>query len=140
MAHFLKVYLLLIPVLFAIDFLWLGVLMPNFYKTELGPLARTVDGALTPVRWAAIMVYLLIPLGIVLFALPHVSTDEMMSTALLWGFLYGIVLYGVYDMTNYSLVKGWPLRMAVVDIVWGGVLCAAGTVIAAILDRRLFPV
>jgi uncharacterized membrane protein len=43
-------------------------------------------------------------------------------------------------MTNYSLVKGWPLRMAVVDIVWGGVLCAAGTVIAALLDRRLFPV
>jgi uncharacterized membrane protein len=114
MAHFLKVYLLLIPVLFAIDFLWLGVAMPNFYKTELGPLARTVDGALTPVRWAAIMVYLLIPLGIVLF--------------------------GVYDMTNYSLVEGWPLRMAIVDILWGGVLCAAGTVIAALLDRRLFPV
>ncbi|MHC4626950.1 MAG: DUF2177 family protein, partial [Planctomycetota bacterium] len=57
------------------------------------------------------------------------------SSALFWGFIYGIVLYGVYDMTNYSLVSKWSLRMSIVDILWGGVINAVVTCAAAFLDR-----
>jgi uncharacterized membrane protein len=133
--HTLKVYAAVLPVFLIIDFLWLGVIMSKFYKDELGVLARISNGALTPVIWAAGIVYLLIPLGIVLFALPKVSPDNMASSALFWGFIYGIVLYGVYDMTNYSLVSKWSLRMSIVDILWGGTINAIVTYVAAILDR-----
>ena len=133
--HTLKVYGAILPVFLAIDFLWLGVIMSKFYKEELGVLARISDGALTPVIWAAAVVYVLIPLGVVLFALPRVSPEHMLSSALFWGFIYGIVLYGVYDMTNYSLVNKWPLRMSLVDIVWGGFINAAVTYVAAVFDR-----
>jgi uncharacterized membrane protein len=135
MLHTLKVYGAVLPVFLAIDFLWLGIIMSKFYKDELGVLARISNGALTPVIWAAGIVYVLIPLGIVLFALPRVSPDHMVSTALLWGFIYGIVLYGVYDMTNYSLVSKWSLRMSIVDILWGGTINAVVTCAAAFFDR-----
>lgn len=135
MLHTLKVYGAVLPIFLAIDFLWLGVIMSGFYKGELGPLARITNGALTPVLWAACIVYILIPLGIVLFALPKVSEDHMLSSALFWGFVYGIILYGVYDMTNYSLVNKWPLRMSLVDIMWGGTINAIITYIAAVFDR-----
>ena len=133
--HMLKVYGAILPVFLAIDFLWLGVVMSKFYKDELGVLARISDGALTPVLWAAAIVYVLIPLGVVLFALPRVSQQHLVSSALFWGFIYGIVLYGVYDMTNYSLVNRWSLRMSIVDIIWGGVINAVVTCAAAFLDR-----
>jgi len=133
--HMLKVYGAILPVFLAIDFLWLGVVMSKFYKDELGVLARVSDGALTPVLWAAAIVYVLIPLGVVLFALPRVSQQHLVSSALFWGFIYGIVLYGVYDMTNYSLVSKWSLRMSIVDILWGGVINAVVTCAAAFLDR-----
>ena len=71
---------------------------------------------MTPHIGAAVVVYLLIPLGIVLFALPRVSPEHLVSSALLWGFLFGIVLYGVYDMTNYSVLAKWPIKLVVVDI------------------------
>lgn len=135
MLHDLKVYGAILPVFLAIDFLWLGVIMSKFYKDELGVLARISNGALTPVLWAAGIVYVLIPLGIVLFALPRVSAEHMVSSALFWGFVYGIVLYGVYDMTNYSLVSKWPLRMTIVDILWGGSINAVVTYVAALFDR-----
>jgi uncharacterized membrane protein len=135
MLHTLKVYGAVLPVFLVIDFLWLGVIMSKFYKDELGVLARISNGSLTPVIWAAGIVYLLIPLGIVLFALPRVSPDNMVSSALFWGFIYGIVLYGVYDMTNYSLVSKWSLRMSIVDIVWGGTINAIVTCVAAFFDR-----
>lgn len=40
-------------------------------------------------------------------------------------------------MTNYSLMRDWPLRVALIDICWGGVLNAIGAGAAACPDRWL---
>lgn len=137
MWHTLKVYVLLLPVLFVLDFLWLGVVASGLYKRELGSFLRLTGDALTPITWAALLVYLAIPLGVVLFALPRVSSGNLVGSALLWGALYGFVLYTVYDMTNYSLIKDWPLKLSVIDICWGVILNASATLAAAYLDRWL---
>jgi len=133
--HMVKVYAAILPIFLAVDFLWLGVVMSKFYKDELGVLARVSNGALTPVLWAAGVVYILIPLGVVLFVLPRVSQEHVVSTALFWGFIFGVVLYGVYDMTNYALVSKWSLRMSIVDIFWGGAINSLITYVAALFDR-----
>jgi uncharacterized membrane protein len=135
MIQTLKVYGAILPIFFTIDYLWLGVFMSKFYKDELGKLARVSNGTLKPELWAAVIVYILIPLGIVLFALPRVTQENPVSTALLWGFIYGVVLYGVYDMTNYALVSKWSLKMSIVDILWGGTINSVVTCIAAVFDR-----
>jgi uncharacterized membrane protein len=44
-------------------------------------------------------------------------------------FLLGICIYGVYETTNYATLKKWPIRMLVVDTLWGGVLFALTTII-----------
>ena len=135
MMHTFQVYIAILPIFLAIDYLWLGIIMSKFYKNELGILARLSNGSLKPVLWAAGIVYILIPLGIVLFALPKVSQGDMVLTSLFWGFVYGVVLYGVYDMTNYSLVKKWSLRLSIVDILWGGIINALVTYAAASFEK-----
>jgi len=137
MWHFTKVYLIILPFLLILDYLWLGRLMTGFYQDQLGVLARRTGNAMTPDLLSAAVVYLLIPLGIVLFALPRVSAEHLIGSSLLWGFLYGIVLYGVYDMTNYSVLALWPMKLAIADILWGGVLNAVVTLAAALVDRWL---
>ena len=137
MWHNLKLYLLVLLVFLAIDLTWLGVLMAKFYKAELGSLARRSGEALAPVWWAALLVYVLIPLGIVLFVLPRVDQAGPLVSALSWGFIYGVILYGVYDLTNYSLLDRWPWRMTRVDLAWGGFICAVTSYIAVLLDRWL---
>ena len=37
-------------------------------------------------------------------------------------FLLGIGVYAVYETTNYALLKNWPLKMVIMDILWGGIL------------------
>ncbi|NTV37711.1 MAG: DUF2177 family protein, partial [Anaerolineales bacterium] len=99
---------------------------------------RCVSGdAMQPIIWAALLVYIAIPAGIVLFALPRVSADNIVGSSLFWGALYGIIVYTIYDMTNYSLLRDWPLRVSLIDICWGGFLNATGTLVAAYLDRWL---
>ena len=77
MLHSIKVYFATLPIFLAIDFFWLGFLMSNFYKTELGTLSRGSSGSYQTVWWAAVIVYICIPLGIILFVLPRVSTSNI---------------------------------------------------------------
>ena len=42
-------------------------------------------------------------------------------------FLLGLVIYGVYEGTNYTIFKKWPLNLAILDTIWGGSLFAITT-------------
>jgi len=133
--HSLKILCCLPFILFALDYLWLGLLAGRLYKNELGSFLRMSGSGLQPVVWAAFLVYIAIPLGIVLFVLPRVSPEKIVTSSLLWGAVFGLVVYTVYDMTNYSMLKDWPLRITLIDICWGCVLCAFGTLAASLLNR-----
>jgi len=126
----LKLYLVAAATLIFLDYVWLGWLMRGFYFRALAPLARSSSDALTPIWWAAIVVYLLIPAAIVLFVLPRVSTGAALS-ALAWGGLFGILAYGIYDFTNYSTLRGWSLSFALTDTLWGGIVCGLTTLVTS---------
>ena len=90
MWHSVKVFLLLPPLLFALDYVWLGVFASDLYKKELGSFLRMSGTSLQPIIWAALAVYVAIPLGIVLFVLPRIAADNLVGSSLLWGAIYGI--------------------------------------------------
>lgn len=126
-----KIFAIILPVLLALDLAWLGVIMKNFYSEQLGDLARRQGSSLAP-RWgAAILVYALIPAGLVLFVRPMLETNASYWKAFAWGALYAFVVYGVYDLTNLAVLDRWTLRLTVADIAWGATLC--GTVSAFML-------
>ncbi|MBL0225064.1 MAG: DUF2177 family protein [Geobacteraceae bacterium] len=137
MLHTFKVYLLCLPFTLLLDYIWLARLMQGFYIKELGPYARVRGTTIIPVYWAAAIVYLLLPLGIVLFALPRVDPEHLTVTSLAWGALFGLVVYGVYDMTNMSTLERWPVRMVWIDICWGCFLCAVTNFFAALASQWL---
>ncbi|WP_136798775.1 MULTISPECIES: DUF2177 family protein [Desulfosediminicola] len=131
----IKTFFLLLPVIFLIDYIWLGKLMGQFYIRELGPLARSSGEGFAPVVWAAVLVYLFIPLGILVFVLPLLPPQGYLLPAIGYGALFGLVLYGVFDMTNYALLANYSLKMALVDIGWGCFLNSAATVAAVVIYR-----
>ena len=127
---------ILTTVVFAVlDFLWLGVFMNGFYKTELGTLARLSGPNFAPVWWAAFAVYGVLVLGLVVFVLPRAEGHP--ARALGFGALLGVVCYGTYDLTAYSVIAGWSLRMTVVDILWGAVICGVSAAVVTVLEPRL---
>lgn len=125
-----KLLAIVVPIFLALDLFWLGLIMKDFYARELGDLARRQAGSLAP-RWgAALLVYVLIPIGLVLFAAPH--DGATWASAIGRAALFGLVLYGVYDLTNFAVLEKWTLRMTLADIAWGTTLCGIlGTVMQA---------
>jgi uncharacterized membrane protein len=105
-----------------LDGLWLGVLMKNFYRDRLAPIARLGSaGGIAPNWPAAFVVYALLGAGISLFVVPRAAT---LTSAAASGALFGLVVYGVYDFTNYSTLRQWPLALALTDVAWGAVASA----------------
>jgi uncharacterized membrane protein len=37
-------------------------------------------------------------------------------------FLLGLVIYSVYETTNYAIFKNWKFETVIMDSLWGGVL------------------
>lgn len=118
MAFYLKLYTLTIPVFFFIDMIWLGYLAKDFYRSNLGAIVSPT------VNWpAAISFYLVYIVGILIFAVIPAFEKESALRAALFGALFGFFTYATYDLTNLATIKEWPLRVVVVDILWGVVLC-----------------
>jgi len=42
-------------------------------------------------------------------------------------FLLGLVIYGVFDSTNYALISKWNGLLSLVDSLWGGILFGSST-------------
>jgi uncharacterized membrane protein len=118
-----------------IDYIWLGKIAQGFYLSELGSLVREADGKFDPLIWAAALVYVGLAGLITEFVLP--LSNQSLKTAAFKGFLMGFFVYLVYDATNLSLLKNWPLHMSMVDVVWGGVLCSLVSVIVLYCDFKL---
>jgi uncharacterized membrane protein len=73
----------------------------------------------------AAAVYVLLAIGIALFVVPRSST---MGQAAAYGLAFGLIVYGVYDLTNYATVEKWPAMLVLVDVAWGSLACAAAAV------------
>lgn len=112
-------YLLTFIVFLMIDMLWLGVIAKNIYQKYLG------DFLSNQVNWtAAFIFYFIYVLGISIFAIyPSVNKGSVYN-AILMGALFGFFTYATYDLTNLATLKGWPLPIVFIDIIWGSVLSA----------------
>lgn len=115
-----------------LDGVWLGLLMRNFYREQLAPIVRLGNGGIAPNWPSALVVYVLLGTGIALFVIPRAPTVPLAAA---WGALFGLVVYGVYDFTNYSTLRQWPLLLAFADVAWGVVASAACAVAIRALVR-----
>jgi len=115
-----------------LDGLWLGLVMKTFYRDQLAPIVRLGEGGIAPNWPAALVVYVLLGTGIALFVLPRALTVPSAAAS---GALFGLVVYGVYDFTNYSTLRQWPLVLALVDVTWGAVASAAAAAAVRLVAR-----
>ena len=124
---FWKLYALTAPLLLVVDAVWLSVVARGFYRREMGGLLR--DDVRIDV---AVLFYMLYAVGIVVFAVMPGLERGAAVRAMLLGGLLGFLAYAAYDLTNLATLRGFGVRMAIVDMAWGTVLSAgvAGAVTA----------
>ena len=113
-------------VLITIDFMYLQSIKGYFQKQ-----VQSVQGSAMQINYlGAAICYVFLIVGINYFIIkPNRSIKD--------AFLLGLVIYGVYETTNYALFKNWSIITVIIDTLWGGTLFAITTYIVSLL-RGIF--
>lgn len=131
-AGFLKLYGVALATFFIVDLIWLGVLAKGFYQARMGHLLKA------DVNWgAAVVFYLVFLVGLVVLVIWPAVERQSLPQAFLFGALFGLVTYAAYDLTNLATLKGFPVSVAIVDMVWGAVLCGSISSVTYLASLRM---
>lgn len=103
-------------VMISLDFVYLNV-MKGYFMNQV----KMVQGTPLKVNYlGAAICYIFLITGLNYFIIkPRKSVTD--------AFLFGLVIYGVYETTNYALFSNWSIISVFIDTLWGGLLFASTT-------------
>jgi len=113
-----KPILLISSIMLMLDYIVLSTLKP-LWKTTIQKVQKT---PFIPNITYALFSYVLLIFGLYYFVYKHINKSTWKYDTLVKGFLFGFVLYGVFDFTNLAIFKEYSLKTAMIDMVWGGIL------------------
>lgn len=128
----LKLYFITLLIFLGFDAIWLGLVAPEFYRSQIGHLMAPTANLL-----AAGIFYLLYIAVLVYFVVEPALRVKKIKDAFLRGALFGLVAYATYDLTNLATLRDWPLLVTVVDLAWGTILTATTAGVSVWVARKL---
>jgi uncharacterized membrane protein len=120
MTFFVLLWAIAFALLLIIDMVWLMWLGRGFYVEEIGSLLLEQPNLI-----AAFAFYALYIAGLVYLVIAPAAEADSVMKAVISGAVFGLVAYATYDLTNLAVMKGFTLKIALIDMVWGMALSAA---------------
>ena len=103
------------------DFIWLTLQKPMYqnmvYKVQYSDLRVNMPGAL--------VAYFLMFVSIAFIILPLVKNlkintfKDAVLASIRYGGILGLVIYGIYNATNFAIFKNYSIETAIIDTLWG---------------------
>lgn len=70
----------------------------------------------------AFVSYILLVYGLYFFVYKHITKKNWVNESIINGFIFGLIVYGVFDMTNLAIFKNYSLFTGLIDMLWGSLL------------------
>ncbi len=115
-----------------IDVIWLSFATKSFYRPLIGNLLTD-----KPVMWAAALFYIIYVFGMAIVVIQPCINSESFFKTIYTGFVFGLVAYGTYNLTNMAVLKGWSPMVTFVDMFWGGSLTALSATTGLYLAKKI---
>ena len=104
-------YIKILLLLLLLDFIWIGLI----FRKQFSPMIKDVQGSDMEVKiLPAVIAYIFLFLLAIVFLPKCKNVFE--------AFILGFCVYGVYDATNLATIKNWNYSIALIDMLWGGIL------------------
>ncbi|MEM0911522.1 MAG: DUF2177 family protein [Pseudomonadota bacterium] len=98
------------------DVAWLGFIASGWYQQEMANLLRK-----EVITWPWVVFYLLYGLSLfTLIVAPNIGKKWMFTAGK--SALFGLTCYGTYNLTNYSVIESFTLKIMLLDWVWGVII------------------
>ena len=123
-------YIVTLVVFLGLDFSFLITANP-LYKQEIGPLlAPSLNIA------ASVLFYLTYLFGVMLFVVAPGLKQGRWQHVLMMGAAFGLVAYATYDLTNLATLKGFSVKITVIDLILGMVVTGTSSTVGYLAAKR----
>jgi uncharacterized membrane protein len=110
-----------------VDGIWLRLQRGMYRKTIRETQKREMKVRIAGAIWSYVSIIALI----VMFA-EFVEVGDFWP---LYGFIYGALIYGVFNGTNVAIFREYSVKTAVTDTLWGGILFSVSIALYLRLQR-----
>lgn len=131
MFNYFKSLLVSLIVLIFIETVWMIMVENNFYSNFIGHLMSN------DINWLSeIFLSILFTVALVYFVVDPAVRDNDIQKLLISAVLFGLIAYGTYDLTNFSMLREWPLSITVIDMLWGTCMTVLTSLISYFILKR----
>ena len=115
-----------------LDFLWLGTIGRPLYHERMGEWL-----APKPNMPAALLFYAIYIVGVSYFVIVPALEAGSLGKAAFSGFLFGLVAYATWDLTNLAVLKDFPSSIVPIDMAWGAIATMVTSIVTFVIVRAL---
>lgn len=105
------------------DAIFLGRVVHQYIIDSFGDLITSQNGSIDMKLWVGLAAWFVITAMVFVFVVKSGLVTSYW-TALGYGALMGFLMYAMYDLTNLTFLKNYPVGFVAIDIMWGSFLCA----------------
>ena len=105
------------------DAIFLWRVVHQYIIDSFGALVTSQNGSIDMKLWVGLAAWFVITAMIFVFVLKSGLVTSY-QTALGYGALMWFLMYAMYDLTNLTFLKNYPVWFVAIDIMWGTFLCA----------------
>jgi len=123
-----KMFMLVLVIFITIDLPMILYINNNMYEKTFKKINKR--GKIPPNRIyvSAIFIYLLLAFALYYFS---VRQDNVTNAAII-----GLIIYGVYNLTNHATIKKYELKQTLIDMAWGTFLCTIVAYLAILINKK----
>jgi uncharacterized membrane protein len=127
-----KIFVLVLAVFLVIDLPMILYINKDMYLDTLKKINKKKNPKGLRVYISAFITYMLLAFGVYYFSVKQNSSFN--------GVILGLVIYGVYNYTNYATIRKYPLEQTLIDTAWGTVLCGIVGYLSIIINNNFLKV
>tara|TARA_B100000989_G_C19403610_1_gene411071 strand:- start:15 stop:416 length:402 start_codon:yes stop_codon:yes gene_type:complete len=66
-----------------------------------------------------------------------IQDSSSIYESIIYGITVGFVVYGVFNLVNYAILKEWKLNVVIMDIIWGLTVCSLAAISLFLFKKYL---
>ena len=127
-----KIFSLVLAIFLVIDLPMILYINRDMYEITFKKINKKKNPKGLRVYISAVIAYMLLAFGIYYFSVKQHNSFN--------GLILGLVIYGVYNYTNYATIRKYSLNQTLIDTAWGTVLCGIVGYLSIIINDNFLKV
>lgn len=135
-----RVYVVAFFLLFVFYLLIDNIFIQLVTKKLFSVIIQNIQGTKMNVKIVpSLLVFIVGAFGLTYFIYDKIRSTHIYTDSLKYAFVFGLVTYAIFDLTNMAIFNNWSIGPAIIDMIWGGVVFFLSMIIVKNIMIKIYP-